>query len=110
MTKCKIRLLIFLFSLAMPLQALASVSVKSGNPSPALSPDAPKYYFILGDAFLAFENHEAYYFRYFYLFDSETISALAKKGNKYYQLQIIKYDGAWSNPIWDSGKTALTKI
>ncbi len=27
---------------------------------------------------------------------------------KYYQVQIIKYDGAWSNPVWDSGKTSFT--
>ena len=24
---------------------------------------------------------------------------------QYYQIQVIKYDGTWSSPIWDSGKT-----
>ncbi|OGY42210.1 MAG: hypothetical protein A2Y67_01680 [Candidatus Buchananbacteria bacterium RBG_13_39_9] len=25
--------------------------------------------------------------------------------SKRYQIQVIKYDGTWSNPVWDSGKT-----
>ncbi len=28
---------------------------------------------------------------------------------EYYQFQIIKYDGTWSNPVWDSGKTEFNE-
>ncbi len=27
---------------------------------------------------------------------------------RYCFIQLIKYDGTWSNPIWDSGKTSFT--
>ena len=109
MYRLKIWLVIFLFSLSIPAQAMASVGIDSEIPSTELSPaGTPSYYFILGDALLAFKNCEAYYFQYFYLFDSETISALANKDVEDYQLQVIKEDGDWETPLWDSNQTALT--
>ncbi len=83
--------------------------------TPSSSDSNARVIFLLGTDTISIEFDDIHVFeKQVTRFDTEpTFSAIYDDPDsgdyaEYYQVQIIKYDGAWSNPVWDSGKTSFT--